>query len=59
MSDLSSNSISQQHDKLIQTVLENKVVKYVLESAEDLGLPNWYVGAGAIAQSVWNKFHGF
>ncbi len=22
-------------------------------------MPNWYIGAGCIAQSVWNHFHGF
>jgi hypothetical protein len=22
-------------------------------------MPNWYLGAGCIAQTVWNSFHGF
>jgi hypothetical protein len=25
----------------------------------ELGLPNWYFGAGAVAQTVWNVRHGF
>ena len=26
---------------------------------EQLALPDWYIGAGAIAQTVWNDAHGF
>lgn len=24
-----------------------------------LGLPDWYLGAGVVAQTVWNHAHGF
>jgi len=24
-----------------------------------LNLPNWYLGAGCVAQTVWNELHGF
>ena len=44
---------------LLQIVLENQVVKNVLDSAGGLKLPNWYVGAGCIAQTVWNKYHEY
>jgi hypothetical protein len=30
----------------------------VLSAAEQLGLPDWYVGAGAVAQTVWNSLVG-
>lgn len=30
----------------------------VLRDAPKLGLQNWYVGAGAIAQTYWNHAHG-
>ncbi|HEY1348684.1 MAG TPA: nucleotidyltransferase family protein [Ktedonobacteraceae bacterium] len=36
-----------------QTVME------VLRKAPVIGLPHWYVGAGAIAQTVWNALHGY
>ena len=44
---------------LLRIVLENPVVKNVLDSTGELGLPNWFVGAGCIAQTVWNKYHGY
>jgi hypothetical protein len=27
--------------------------------ARDFALPSWYLGAGALAQTVWNQLHGF
>jgi uncharacterized protein len=30
----------------------------ILDGAESLGLPGWYLGAGAVAQTVWNRAHG-
>lgn len=27
--------------------------------AAELSLPNWYLGAGAVAQTVWNVLHGY
>ncbi len=31
----------------------------ILERAPQLGLPAWYLGAGGVAQTVWNQRHGF
>lgn len=31
----------------------------VLERVPSLGLPNWYLSAGCIAQTVWNDQHGY
>lgn len=31
----------------------------LLERAPSLDLPDWYLGAGCIAQTVWNARHGF
>ena len=31
----------------------------VMDWAREIGLPSWYLGAGAIAQTVWNQLHGF
>jgi hypothetical protein len=36
----------------------NPVCAAILDGAGALGLPNWYLGAGAIAQTVWNRAHG-
>jgi uncharacterized protein len=31
----------------------------VFELAPRLQLPNWYLGTGAVCQTVWNELHGF
>jgi hypothetical protein len=35
----------------------NPVCAAILDGGEALGLPNWYLGAGAVAQAVWNAAH--
>ena len=45
-------------DELLETVLRNTAVRDVLDNAGELNLPDWFVGAGCIAQTVWNKYHG-
>jgi uncharacterized protein len=37
----------------------NPAVAAILERVPALGLPEWYLGAGAVAQTVWNAAHGF
>jgi hypothetical protein len=37
----------------------NAVAQAMLTVGADLALPNWYFGAGGIAQTVWNLRHGF
>ena len=40
---------------MIETILlKSPVLRAVLEKMPDLGLPNWYVGGGCVAQTVWN-----
>ncbi len=38
---------------------KSKTLAEILKKTPDLRLPNWYVGAGAIAQTVWNELHGY
>lgn len=40
-------------------VRSNVVVAGLLEQLPALGLPFWYLGAGGVAQTVWNHLHGF
>jgi hypothetical protein len=35
----------------------NPVCAAILDGAGALGLPDWYLGAGAVAQTVWNCAH--
>jgi hypothetical protein len=37
----------------------NSAVVEILSRAPALGLPDWYLGAGAVTQTVWNQLHGF
>ncbi len=45
--------------RLEMMLQKNRNVQFILKHAELLGMPNWYLGAGCIAQTVWNVLHGF
>ncbi len=38
---------------------QNPVAQAVLATAAELDVPDWYFGAGGVAQTVWNLRHGF
>lgn len=40
-------------------VFEDGIIPEVLERAESLGLPDWYLTAGCLFQRVWNHLHGY
>lgn len=45
---------------LLQEILEkNNVIQNILKLAPSLAMPNWYLGAGCISQTVWNFLSGF
>jgi hypothetical protein len=46
-------------EALEHALLRNPVALAILQRAGDLALPSWYLGAGAVAQTVWNELHGF
>lgn len=53
------NSNLQSQLKAIETiVLQNSALQTILERTPGLSLPNWYLGAGCISQTVWNYFSG-
>jgi len=37
----------------------NEIINQVLKRSRSLKMPNWYLGAGCLAQTAWNVFHGF
>ncbi len=51
--------IHRQVQYLDHALRQNPVAQRVLGVANDMGLANWYLGAGGVAQSVWNLRHGF
>lgn len=54
-----NQNLQKQIDALEKVLAQNKVVSKILELAPKLEMPNWYLGAGCIAQTVWNFEHGF
>lgn len=46
-------------EELLEILKLNKSVQFILENAQKLNMPNWYLGAGGIVQTVWNIKHGF
>jgi uncharacterized protein len=46
--------VDQAQQQLVDTVLRNPRVREVLHVARDLALPDWYLTAGCLFQSVWN-----
>jgi GNAT superfamily N-acetyltransferase len=45
--------------ELRSAVLSDPTAAAILERSPSLGLPSWYLGAGAVAAAVWNRDHGF
>lgn len=48
-----------QVELLSLSIMKNPVVSEILKIVPSLHIPNWYIGAGCIAQTVWNEAHGF
>jgi hypothetical protein len=47
-------------EKKFENILsENEVLLEILNKVPQLELPNWYLAAGCLAQTVWNSLHGF
>jgi hypothetical protein len=53
-----NNSLQRQLTTLETILLKSTVLKAILGRVPSLALPNWYVGAGCIAQTVWNFLSG-
>lgn len=51
---LANLDLHSQISALLEIVKKNEPVFHVINTAAEIGLPNWYVGAGCIVQSVWN-----
>ena len=51
--------LHQQVACLAEALKRNATAQAVLSAAGELALPDWYFGAGGVAQTVWNLLHGF
>jgi hypothetical protein len=54
-----NEDLQTQIDYLESILAKSNIIAEILKKAPNLSLPNWYVGAGAIAQTVWNELHGY
>ena len=44
--------------RLESVLRKSRLVSEILDRVPSLCLPSWYLGAGCIAQTVWNDLHG-
>jgi len=51
-------SLEEQQEKFIFILKENKDLMKVLDYLESLKLPNFYIAAGSIFQTIWNYYDG-
>ena len=57
--DVAHAPLAVQVDALATVVRSNPVACRLLDRLPQLALPSWYLGAGGVAQTVWNHLHGF
>jgi uncharacterized protein len=50
---------TRQVDRLREYLSHNQIIAGILQEAPSLAMANWYLGAGCVAQTVWNLLHGF
>jgi hypothetical protein len=55
---LADATLDRQVAALTVAVSCNPTARAVLDAAAQLDLPDWYLGAGAVVQTVWNLLHG-
>jgi hypothetical protein len=51
--------LHRQVDYVRRALDQNPIAQSVLSVASEVALPNWYFGAGGVAQTVWNLRHQF
>jgi hypothetical protein len=54
-----NKDLQSQIQRLEEIIMSNKILNDVLTKATGLELQNYYIGAGCIAQTVWNHQMNF
>lgn len=49
-------SISEQNEKFIEIIKQNKELMTILDYISKSNLPNFYIAAGAVFQTIWNYY---
>lgn len=48
--------ISEQNEEFISIIKQNKDLMLILDYIESLNLPNFYIAAGSVFQTIWNYY---
>jgi len=56
---IANSDLVAQSDALREIILASQLPSSVLDVAAKMEPPDWYLGAGVIAQTVWNLAHGY
>jgi hypothetical protein len=56
---LAHSPLARQVEALERIILANPVACLLLQRVAEMALPSWYLGAGGVAQTVWNHLHDF
>lgn len=48
--------ISEQNEKFISIIKQNRDLMLILDYIESLNLPNFYIAAGSVFQTIWNYY---
>lgn len=59
LSDAYNKDLATQIEVLEAIVFQSPTLRDIILRAEELGLPDYYIGAGCIAQTVWNCLSGY
>ncbi|MCK4265374.1 nucleotidyltransferase family protein [Candidatus Babeliales bacterium] len=51
--------LNKQIDLIKENFFKNQFLAEIYNRYDEINLPNWYLGAGCIAQTIWNVFSGF
>lgn len=54
-----NQDLQSQLDYLEKILKQNKIISEILKRTPNLQMPNWYLGAVCLSQTVWNWQHNF
>lgn len=54
----SDKDLGTQVHALVEALKQNPSLQAALKRARELQLPDWYLGAGCVTQTIWNIAHG-
>jgi uncharacterized protein len=59
MKNIYNKDLIYQRSKLIEIIINNSIFDELLNKLENLTIPKYYIGAGCVAQTIWNYLSDF